>query len=612
MLTIAPCVFLQRGGRRLREEQRRAQVGADEIVPVLDGDLADRRGEERRRVVDQAVEAAEGRQRLLDQRRELGDVEEIGLDQRHRARADVVELGLQQARFAGGAPEVDHQVGAGGVQAATDRRSHPSRATGNQHRLALHRKPSPAGIGAPPRVPRRLRAARSGIRPRSGPSAHAPTSGTYTSTGCLRRDSAAPPRPITAECKPPTCRCPTPRRSPTVRAWSRRPRGDCPDRRLDPVRPVHGDRAARAGARLLRRRCGQAGRRRRLHDGAGDDAAVRRRAGHAGRGDPARELGARHPRARGRHGPPRARPPAGAGRARRAADALCDPRIEPRPRLPAARDAAGAPAGSFSRVEWLSTLPAAIDGAILANEVLDAVPVHLVAAPGWPVPRARCRRGRTPGHAGMGGPAGAGVAGGAGAQALPGRRRLRERNQPRSRGAGRGARPDPRARRRAPHRLRLRHRRVLPSAARHGNARLPLPPPGPPRPAALAGALRHHRARRLRRHRRGRRARRARGRRIRRAGAVPAGLRRAGARSRRPARRIRPRTYAPPPPCSGCCRRRRWASCSRCWRSRAATASTGRASPSSTGGTGSADTGRPMRGERPPQPTAHANTGRPP
>ena len=118
---------------------------------MLDRDLADRRGEERRRVVDEAVEAAEGRQRLLDQRRELGDVEEIGLDQRHRAGADVVELGLQQARFAGGAPEVDHQVRAGGVQAAADRRSHPSRATGNQHRLALHRKPSPAGIGAPPR-----------------------------------------------------------------------------------------------------------------------------------------------------------------------------------------------------------------------------------------------------------------------------------------------------------------------------------------------------------------------------------------------------------------------------------------------------------------------------
>jgi SAM-dependent MidA family methyltransferase len=31
------------------------------------------------------------------------------------------------------------------------------------------------------------------------------------------------------------------------------------------------------------------------------------------------------------------------------------------------------------RVEWLSALPATIDGAIVANEVLDAIPVHIVA-----------------------------------------------------------------------------------------------------------------------------------------------------------------------------------------------------------------------------------------
>jgi SAM-dependent MidA family methyltransferase len=40
------------------------------------------------------------------------------------------------------------------------------------------------------------------------------------------------------------------------------------------------------------------------------------------------------------------------------------------------------PPGVFSRVQWLTTLPAAIDGAILANEVLDAIPVHLVLREG--------------------------------------------------------------------------------------------------------------------------------------------------------------------------------------------------------------------------------------
>ncbi len=34
------------------------------------------------------------------------------------------------------------------------------------------------------------------------------------------------------------------------------------------------------------------------------------------------------------------------------------------------------------RVEWLGTLPATIDGAVIANEVLDALPVHLIARRG--------------------------------------------------------------------------------------------------------------------------------------------------------------------------------------------------------------------------------------
>ena len=49
----------QRGRRGLREEQRRAHVGADEVVPVARADLADGRRIERRRVVDQRVEPAE-------------------------------------------------------------------------------------------------------------------------------------------------------------------------------------------------------------------------------------------------------------------------------------------------------------------------------------------------------------------------------------------------------------------------------------------------------------------------------------------------------------------------------------------------------------------------
>ncbi len=54
------------------------------------------------------------------------------------------------------------------------------------------------------------------------------------------------------------------------------------------------------------------------------------------------------------------------------------PDLRERQRARLARDAAS----HLARVEWLDALPAAIDGAIIANEVLDAMPVHLVARRG--------------------------------------------------------------------------------------------------------------------------------------------------------------------------------------------------------------------------------------
>jgi SAM-dependent MidA family methyltransferase len=50
------------------------------------------------------------------------------------------------------------------------------------------------------------------------------------------------------------------------------------------------------------------------------------------------------------------------------------PDLRERQRATIARDAAP----HLARVSWLDTLPAAIDGAVVANEVLDAIPVHLV------------------------------------------------------------------------------------------------------------------------------------------------------------------------------------------------------------------------------------------
>src|SRR4029079_10951464 len=54
------------------------------------------------------------------------------------------------------------------------------------------------------------------------------------------------------------------------------------------------------------------------------------------------------------------------------------PDLRERQRIAVARDAGA----HLARVEWLDALPSAIDGAVIANEVLDAVPVHVVSRRG--------------------------------------------------------------------------------------------------------------------------------------------------------------------------------------------------------------------------------------
>ncbi len=141
MLTIEPCVFLQRGRGRLGQEQRRLQIGADQIVPVLDIDVADHRRIERRRVVDERVELAECLHRLLDQRRQLADVEQVRLDQRDGIGAQMIELGLQQARFAGRCAKMQHDGGARLVQPPADVGADPLGAAGDQYDPAFQARP---------------------------------------------------------------------------------------------------------------------------------------------------------------------------------------------------------------------------------------------------------------------------------------------------------------------------------------------------------------------------------------------------------------------------------------------------------------------------------------
>jgi SAM-dependent MidA family methyltransferase len=54
------------------------------------------------------------------------------------------------------------------------------------------------------------------------------------------------------------------------------------------------------------------------------------------------------------------------------------PELRERQRATLAREAAP----FLDRIAWLDALPAAVDGAVLANEVLDAIPVHIVARRG--------------------------------------------------------------------------------------------------------------------------------------------------------------------------------------------------------------------------------------
>ena len=163
-------------------------------------------------------------------------------------------------------------------------------------------------------------------------------------------------------------------------------------RRMDPVRALHGARALRAGTRLLRGRRDQARRGRRFRHGAGIDAALRT----ALSAQVAAILVAAERREIVELGGGSGRLAADLLAALAARDALPSryailepsPDLRERQRATIARDARRR---MSARVDWVDALPAAIDGAVLANEVLDAVPPHIVARRGGHVARARRR-----------------------------------------------------------------------------------------------------------------------------------------------------------------------------------------------------------------------------
>jgi len=89
------------------------------------------------------------RERALDHRGQLRQVEQIRLDERNRIGPDVIELGLEQPRFAGRCAVMEHQVRAGNVHSPADRRADTLRAAGDQHAFPLHPVPPVSALDLP-------------------------------------------------------------------------------------------------------------------------------------------------------------------------------------------------------------------------------------------------------------------------------------------------------------------------------------------------------------------------------------------------------------------------------------------------------------------------------
>ena len=156
----------------------------------------------------------------------------------------------------------------------------------------------------------------------------------------------------------------------------------------------------------------------------------------------------------------------------------------------------------MERVAWLNGLPPAFSGFVIGNEVLDAMPVHVVRARAGAIEEAGVAVAANGAFEWAHRPA-AGELAARRARALElpddytteiGLVAQRVRRQPRAHA---------RARRRALRRLRLPATRVLPPAAERGHADVPLPAPRARRiPFFLPGPAGHYRARRLHRGRR--------------------------------------------------------------------------------------------------------------
>jgi len=135
-----PLCRAQRRSRGLRQEQRRAQVRADEIVELRVRDRADRCRVERGRVVDQHVEPAEAPERGLDQRRQAIGVVQVGADRQRGACARSLEFRDQFVGRRTRPMVMNDDAGACCVQLASDGGAEALGAAGDEHAAAGERQ----------------------------------------------------------------------------------------------------------------------------------------------------------------------------------------------------------------------------------------------------------------------------------------------------------------------------------------------------------------------------------------------------------------------------------------------------------------------------------------
>lgn len=126
----------QGGCSRLREEQRRFEIRADQIVPIFERDFSNGCRVKRRRVVDQNIELAEMPTSLFHQVAERGRLEQIAREPQCAIATDLFEFGAQFLSRIERAMMMDHYICAGRVQLASDRSAYPSCASGNQSDFA--------------------------------------------------------------------------------------------------------------------------------------------------------------------------------------------------------------------------------------------------------------------------------------------------------------------------------------------------------------------------------------------------------------------------------------------------------------------------------------------